>query len=329
MNSYIIISLLLLFVLLALWGMYLNKKDTSQIFLGTADFPQVKDIEDNWHVLATEIPKFDPKDPNIKSRDRMAWNNDKAKVLLEKLKNNKSWVRSWWKNIGWYQFPLMYHGHVIGKAGEICPKTIDILKKHPEIQIAGFALLTPGTTMPTHNDGTGKGYNSMACNLALKTDDAGLYVENSKGKMVEYKHKLGKMVIFDAENEHYADNKHKKENRVILYMDISTKNTAIGTKFKGAGLSSKLGFPTVNMTLDKKLECGFYGAKTKYGKITLIAKCNGDVECHFLNYKKRIDKDKKFNIWDIEKINAPDDQSILSIYNQGCSNCSNSPNIKL
>ena len=49
------------------------------------------------------------------------------------------------------------------------------------------------------------------CSLYIKQDD----------KFVEYKHKLGKCVIFNSEVDHYADNR-DFNNRIILFVDFMT-----------------------------------------------------------------------------------------------------------
>jgi len=343
-------------IIIIIFFVYLYIKRTPpQLFFTTGDFPQVRDVENNWQMLASEIPPFDPNDPNMMTRDRYAWNNDKADVLLNKLKNNKTWVKGWLKDTEWYQFPLMYHGKVIGEAEKICPNTIKLLKQHPEIQIVGFALLRPNTRMPVHDDGTGVFSGSMACNLALQIEDASLYVAKNKDvkntkklkddewSMCEYSHKLGKMVIFDSERKHYADNKNFKKNRVILYMDIKTKQEShqkplpqnsshqkplykkiIGVRQKGVGLASKMGFPTINMIVKShNIACGFYSAETNYGKITIISRCDDVIECNFLQFSKysdQINNSKTFAIWDIKKIKH-DDSSIIKTYNDGCTLC--------
>jgi beta-hydroxylase len=194
----------------------------SATFHSTDMYPKMKVIEDNWMVFKNEIPKFDPNNLNTLSRDKDAWNNEDGKKFIDKLKDNKSWIKGWLNDVEWYQFPLMYHGEPIGKAVEICPKSINILKQVPGIRIAGFALLLPNEKLPIHTDDTGKSTNSMAANMGLISLTSHLYVRDNQGIFQTFKHQDGKMVIFDSENEHYADNQDQNNIRYILYIDFKT-----------------------------------------------------------------------------------------------------------
>jgi hypothetical protein len=214
----------------------------------------------------------------------------------------------------WYNFPLIYHGKVIDKADKICPQTVKILKKMPYIQIAGFSLLLPNSKLEIHNDETGKKNNSMACNLLLTDNNANLYLFKS-GHKYKYKHKKGKTVIFDSNLKHYADNKDSK-NRVILYIDFKT-DVIIGSKIKGIQLASKLGYPTINIKLEKMYKCGVFKGKTDFGNVIVFVRNDNYAEYHYIDGDYRKDNNKQSYIYDLAPIEG-EKNSIIDIYNNGC-----------
>ena len=216
MNKLIIFGLLFIttfIIIIISYFMYFREKEKEKLFYTTNDCPEMKIIEDNWQTIAKEIPFFDIENiEKMKKRSRLAWNNNEGEKLAKNMKSE--WIKGWQTDSKWFNFPLMYHGKVIDKSDIICSKTIEILKKIPSIQIVGYSILLPKSKLDVHTDEAGKKNNSMAYNLLLTENCANLYVKNEK-----YKHKLGKGVIFDSNNEHYADNEDNKI-RVILYVEF-------------------------------------------------------------------------------------------------------------
>lgn len=264
------IILFFLFVLSITLYLYKKKRITNdKIFYTTDDYTEMKLVEDNWKTIQDEIPNFD-KNKDYPMRDKAAWNNNKGDTLFESLKNNKTWVKGWWDDVEWYQFPLVYHNKVIGNADTICPQTIKLLQQIPSIQIAGYAILLPKTKMPVHTDATGKKYSSMAVNMGLKSYDSYLYVKDDNNFQSK-KHGDGNLIIFDSTNEHYAENLDDNNIRVILYMDFKT-NTIFGKKI---GMEDQ----KIILKMHKELREGVYLAKYKndhvlvYTDGTDICKC--------------------------------------------------------
>ena len=112
----------------------------------------------------------------------------------------------------------MYNNNIIGKANEICPKTIKLLQQINCKQIVGYSVILPGKRLSTHADPTGKKFNSIAGNMLL-TNNKYCYLYSDQRK---YLHKQGKFVVFDSTYLHSADNNDSKP-RVILYIDFKTK----------------------------------------------------------------------------------------------------------
>ena len=98
---------------------------------------------------------------------------------------------------------------------------------------------------------------------------------------------------------------------------IPTK--VIGRRYDGLGMARQFNFPTVNMSLDNPVPCGFYLADTDYGKITmLVGKKNPyNAECNFHNYIDEIVKQESIIITNIKKVHLNGD--FLDTYYKGCS----------
>lgn len=311
----VILTIILLFLIPFL---YILEKiwEHEKVFYSVEEYPEVKLLEDSWEILRNDIPEFDPNDKNIFCREKSAWNNKKGGDLFDRLKDNKSWVKGWWKDVEWYQFPLMYHGKPVGHAEKVCPNAVKVLKQIPQIQIAGYALLLPKTTMPIHTDETGKRNYSMALNMGLITDDASLYVMNNKGLYQRFKHIDGKAVVFDSNNKHYASNDVDKI-RIILYVDFKT-DTITGRRVSGRKLASSIGYPTVNLKLDRKTDCGFYVGDSEYGKAMIGVDHTGYfAECHFKQFNKVVDEKDRLHFYNMTTLGEPDG-GILGTFMMGC-----------
>ena len=93
----------------------------------------------------------------------------------------------------------------------------------------------------------------------------------------------------------------------------------IGTKIQGIGLASKLGFPTINLKINKPIPCGFYLAESEHGKVTLIVgkldRFRADV--HFHNYNEKLEKLPEFNFWNAVRL-IDSRSEIITTYNDGC-----------
>jgi len=182
-------------------------------------YNKFKLLEDNYENILYEIPLFDINKVTI-YRQYHEWNNEGGALFIEKLNNNTEWIGSWDIDKKWFNFPLMAFNNVIGVADKICPKTISLLKELGKIHIAGFSLLLPGTELQPHTDTTGPSHDSMALNMHLSGNNSNLYVKINDSFQI-HKHSDGKLVIFNSENLHYADNM-GNINRIILYIDFGT-----------------------------------------------------------------------------------------------------------
>ena len=75
----------------------------------------------------------------------------------------------------------------------------------------------------------------------------------------------------------------------ISYLPYFEKLIKIsGTVVKGTGQTSQYGYPTANMTINKKLDNGIYVGKSQYGNVTIYSEDNFCVKCHIHNFKDNI-----------------------------------------
>lgn len=190
-------------------------------FYSIKDFPYMEIIQSNWKVFRDEIPYFNiNKKDTLMSRTQSAWNNKESDELVNTLNKNNNWVKGFFEDVDWYQYPLMYNGESIGNSQTVCPKSIELLKQIP-CRIAGYSLLLPNSKLPVHTDKTGPSSNSMAVNMGLVSLDSSLYI-NYNNQINKIKNEDGKLIIFNSELQHYAENNDMNNIRYILYIDFKT-----------------------------------------------------------------------------------------------------------
>ena len=120
------------------------------MFKSTREYTHCRVLEERWRIISSEVPPFKASTVTIQRRHDEWYDTPKGGEFFEKLKTNKNWIVGWSKD--WFNFPLMVKDTVIGSAEELCPKTIEALKLVGGINTAGFALLTPHSTLGVHTD---------------------------------------------------------------------------------------------------------------------------------------------------------------------------------
>lgn len=313
---FIIVILVLFLVYYYREYKFYNKEEYSKIFPSIESYPEIKLLEDNWNVIRDEIPTFDITKLNKNlSRNIGVWDTNENKDILKQVNRKIEWVTGW--SNGWFHFPIVYLGKPINGIEKILPKTFSLIKQIPSIYVAGFSILLPGTTLPWHVDETGTETNSLAMNLGLDSDNSILYVKGTNNTYNKFQ-KNGKAIIFDSNYEHQVINNSKDNIRVILYVDFKI-NQVNGTVVKGFGDASKLGYPTVNVKLDKDMDCGLYTATCIYGECVIaIDKSRKYGEINLKHFNKSVDNDKNIYLRDLQKIIPKSDMGIIGNYYRGC-----------
>jgi len=191
----------------------------------TTDEPpyrRFKPLEEHWKMMLAEVPPFKIETVTLK-REMGEWaDTANGRELFEKLQSNTNWIKGW--DEAWFNFPLIFNDTVMGKADWLCPKTVALLKSVGGINIAGFSILLPKSTLSLHTDTTGPTTNSIAFNMKLSGSNSKLYVKNGEG-FARHAHRHGEAVLFNSEIEHYATND-GPTNRVILYVDAKVESPA-------------------------------------------------------------------------------------------------------
>jgi beta-hydroxylase len=128
-------------------------------------------------------------------------------------KHNDASFASFFKE-GWKRFYLTWYGEPLASAHTLCPNTVALLEKIPEVKAAMFALLPPGAKLNPHRDPFA---GSLRYHLGLVTpnsDACRIFVDGE-----EYSWRDGEDVLFDETYVHWAENG-TEQTRVILFCDV-------------------------------------------------------------------------------------------------------------
>ena len=179
------------------------------MFLENSDFPFTKELESSWAEIREEL-------------DRLPL--DRFKPWYEKDLYTKLWLV-----YGLYAF-----GKKLDVNCEACPKTVEILKKVPDLVTAGFSALLPGTHIKPHEGYTGA---VLRCHLGLQVPEPEKCVLKVAG--VERSWREGKCLVFDDTSVHEARNEGQKP-RIVLLLDFKNKQKKlpITEKIKFSALSA-------------------------------------------------------------------------------------------
>jgi beta-hydroxylase len=116
---------------------------------------------------------------------------------------------------GWKKFYIKWYGPILEEAYSLCPKTTKFIEEIPEIKLAMFSILEPGSIIKPH---IGPFKGCVRYHLGLHCPrDAFININNSK-----YYWKNGIDVLFDDTYFHNVYNL-STEPRIILFCDIERK----------------------------------------------------------------------------------------------------------
>ena len=176
--------------------MYAFSKVPNKPFPQRDRFPQLDPLREGWQVIRDEaLHLFD--EGYIKAAE----------------KNNDASFSSFFKE-GWKRFYLKWYDAPLPSARSLCPRTVALLAKIPDVKAAMFALLPPGSKLNPHRDPFA---GSLRYHLGLVTpnSDACRIVVDGE----EYSWRDGKDVVFDETFVHWAENR-TDQTRVILFCDV-------------------------------------------------------------------------------------------------------------
>lgn len=128
-------------------------------------------------------------------------------------KHNDASFASFFKE-GWKRFYLKWYGEPLESAHALCPNTVALVEKIPQVKAAMFALLPPGSKLNPHRDPFA---GSLRYHLGLITPNSDLCHIVVDGE--SYAWRDGEDVLFDETFVHWAENR-TDATRVILFCDV-------------------------------------------------------------------------------------------------------------
>src|SRR5262249_46045920 len=177
------------------WLIYMLSAVPNRPILDLADFPQLRPLLDNWHIIRDEA--------SLLQQQGAVRASDKHDDLFY------SFFRTGWKRfyVKWYDDPLP-------SARRLCPKTVALGNSIPAIRGAVFASLPPGATLGGHRDPSA---GSLPLPLGLITPNDDRCRIDIDGE--PYSWRDGEAIVFDETYIHKAFNETDKQ-RIILFCDI-------------------------------------------------------------------------------------------------------------
>jgi len=176
--------------------MYLFSGVPSKPYLDRSKFPELDVLKDNWQVI----------------RDEAMHLFDEGYIRAAE-KNNDAGFGSFFKK-GWKRFYLKWYDKPLPSAELLCPRTVELVSRIPNVRGAMFALLPGGSHLNPHRDPFA---GSLRYHLGLSTpnsDDCRIFVD---GQI--YAWRDGEDVMFDETYVHWVKNE-PPQTRVILFCDV-------------------------------------------------------------------------------------------------------------
>jgi beta-hydroxylase len=175
---------------------YLFSRVPAKPYLDRKEFPELDLLRDNWQTIRDEGVRL----------------LDEGYVRAAASYNDLGFNSFFRK--GWKRFYLKWYGDFLPSAKEMCPQTVALLNKLPNVHAAMFALLPPGGRLVRHRDPFA---GSLRYHLGLRTansPDCFIEVDGER-----YWWRDGEDVVFDETYIHWAENT-TDVNRLILFCDV-------------------------------------------------------------------------------------------------------------
>jgi beta-hydroxylase len=175
---------------------YLFSAVPARPLLEPSHFPGLDVLADNWEVI----------------RDEAIGLSATGKICGP-VRNNDVGFNSFFKR-GWKRFYLRWYDRPLPSAEALCPRTVALLARVPNVRGAMFASLAPGSRLNPHRDPFA---GSLRYHLGLVTansPDCYISVDGER-----YHWRDGHAVVFDETNIHYVEN-NTSVNRIILLCDV-------------------------------------------------------------------------------------------------------------
>lgn len=188
--------------------MYLFSSVPTTPYLDVNLFPELKLLRDNWQTLRDEA--------NFLYQNGYISASEKYDDI-----GFNSFFRRGWKRfyLKWYQDPMI-------SAEKLCPKTLELVQKIPNINAAMFTMLPKNSFLFKHRDPYA---GSLRYHLGLITpnsNDCRICVDD-----IPYSWRDGEDVMFDETYVHHAQNA-TDQDRIIFFCDVQRPlSNKLATKF--------------------------------------------------------------------------------------------------
>lgn len=115
----------------------------------------------------------------------------------------------------WKKFYIKWYGPILEDAYKLCPITTKLIEQLPEVNIAMFSILEPGSKISPHS-GLFKG--CIRYHLGLNCPEGAFIIVDG----IKYSWKNGENILFDDTYEHEVKN-NSNDLRIILICDVDRK----------------------------------------------------------------------------------------------------------
>lgn len=164
--------------------------------LSTGDFPWMAELESHWHEIAAEV------DALVAQRIRLPETSDLAGFDQG---NEGSWTN----------LAIFSYGTWIEVNERRCPRTTELVRHIPGLQIAGFSVLGPHSHLPRHR-GPNRGALRYQIGLRVPPPEGSCRIEVGSTMHVWSE---GASMVFDHSVEHEAWNDSGGE-RFVLFIEF-------------------------------------------------------------------------------------------------------------
>ncbi|HKR44941.1 MAG TPA: aspartyl/asparaginyl beta-hydroxylase domain-containing protein [Paraburkholderia sp.] len=175
---------------------YFFSKVPNTPYIDPGHFPELALLKSEWRTFREEALAL-----------------QKASRIQASEKYNDIGFNSFFRT-GWKRFYLKWYDHPHPSAAQLCPRTVEILKRVPSVKAAMFAMLPANGSLNPHRDPFA---GSLRYHLGLITpndDRCAIVVDGIPNSWRD-----GQDVVFDETYLHHALNK-TQQDRIILFCDI-------------------------------------------------------------------------------------------------------------
>lgn len=176
----------------------------------------LKTLKDHFETIREEFEGLPDVFIHPAGRKQGDWEDSPhlREIMRRYVSGQHGWLKGWTDCPDeWYGWPLIWKDQPVLGNCKFCPKTYEILKNTKGVRIAGFSLMKGGVKLPAHTDNVSDTY-VFTYHLGVKCPE-GSILYTKDGPVVE---EDGKHIVFDARNQHWAENK-SNEDRIILHIE--------------------------------------------------------------------------------------------------------------